>query len=177
VAESKDRHLVKTTRTLLIHGNVPQYFWGDVILSACYLINRMSSLVLENKIFHSILFPYESLHLLPRKVFESTCFVHNFSPGLDKLSAQSHKCVFLGFTGSQKRYTCFSPSIIISFLQMSPLLNLLFYFKSLSSPLTSSSSQIHIPVVCDSLVMSNVQMSPLLNLLFYFKSSSSPLTS
>jgi len=38
---------------------------------------------------------------------------------------------------------------------MSHLLNLLFYFKSLSS-LASSSNQIHILVVCDSPVMSNV---------------------
>jgi len=57
VAERKNRHLVETTRTRLIHGGVPQCFWGDTILSACYLINRMPSSVLENKIPHSILFP------------------------------------------------------------------------------------------------------------------------
>jgi len=43
VAEHKNRHLVETTCTLLIHGGVPQCFWGDAILSACYLINRMPS--------------------------------------------------------------------------------------------------------------------------------------
>jgi len=111
VAKRKNRHLVETTRTLLIHDGVPQCFWGDAILSACYLINRMSSSVLENKIPHSIFFPHESLHPLPPRGFGSTCFVHNFSPGLDKLSARSHKCVFLGFTRSQKGYKCFSPSL------------------------------------------------------------------
>ena len=94
VAERNNRYLVETTRTLLIHGGVPQYFWNDVILSACYLINHMSSSVLENKIPRSILFPHESLHPLPPKVFGSTCFVHNFSPGLDKLSARSHNVSF-----------------------------------------------------------------------------------
>ena len=69
MAEHKNRHFVETTYTLLIHGGVPQRFWGDVILSACYLINRMSSLVLNNKLPHSILFPHEPLHLLPLKVF------------------------------------------------------------------------------------------------------------
>jgi len=157
IAERKNRHLVKTTRTLLIHGGVPQYFWGDAILSACYLINRMSSSVLKNKISHSILFPHESLHLLLPKVFGSTCFVHNFSPGLDKLFAQSHKCVFLGFTRFQKGYKCFSPllnryfiSAYVTFTESS------FYFKSSSSPLVSSSNQTHISIVCDSPVMSNV---------------------
>ena len=151
MAERKNRHLVETTSTLLIHGGVPQCFWSESILSACYLINRMSPSVLENKISHSILFPHESLHPLPPKVFESTCFVHNFSPGLDKLSVRSHKCVFLGFTRSQKRYKCFSPSLNRYFISANVIFTeSSFYFKSLSSPITSSSSQIHIPIVCDS---------------------------
>ena len=35
VTERKNRHLVETTRTLLIHHTVPQRFWGDAILTAC----------------------------------------------------------------------------------------------------------------------------------------------
>jgi len=50
---------------MLLHDDVPQRFWGDVVLSACYLINRMPSSVLENKISHSILIPHEPLHPLP----------------------------------------------------------------------------------------------------------------
>ena len=61
VAERKNKHFVETTRSMLLHGDVPQHFWGDV-LSACYLINRMTSSVLENKIPHSILFPHKPLH-------------------------------------------------------------------------------------------------------------------
>ena len=94
MAECKNWHLVETTHTLLIRGGVPQCFWSDTIPSACYLINRIPSSVLENKIPHSILFPHESLHVLPHKVFGSTCCVHNFSPRLDKLYVRSHKCVF-----------------------------------------------------------------------------------
>jgi len=150
-------HLVKTTRTLLIHGEIPQCFLGDAILSARYLINRMSSSVLKNKICHSILFPHKSLHLLPTKVFGSTYFVHNFSPGLDKLSARSHKCVFLEFTRSKKGYKCFSPSLNRYFISANvTFTESSFYFKSIFSPLTSSSNQIHIPIVCDSPIMSNV---------------------
>jgi len=67
---------------------------GDVVLSVYYLINHMSSLILDNKIIHSILFSHEPLHPLSLKVFGSTCFVHNFSPDLDKLYDRSQKCVF-----------------------------------------------------------------------------------
>jgi len=134
VVERKNRHFVETTCTMLLHSDVPQHFWS-VVLSACYLINRMSSSVLENKISHSILFPHEPLHPLPIKVFGSTCYVNNFSPGLDKLSVRSHKCVFLGFIRSQKGYKCFPLSLNHYFI--SPNVTFVessFYFKSLSSP-------------------------------------------
>lgn len=48
VAEQKHHHLVDTTRTLLINVHAPLKFWGDVVLTACYLINRMPSSVLDN---------------------------------------------------------------------------------------------------------------------------------
>jgi len=55
----------------------------------------MPFLALGDKIPHSILFSHEHFHPLPLKIFGSTCFVHNFSYGLDKLSLSSHKCVFI----------------------------------------------------------------------------------
>ena len=59
VAKRKNRHLVETTHTLLLHHKVPQRFLGNVILIACYLINRMSSSVLHDQIPHSVLLPDE----------------------------------------------------------------------------------------------------------------------
>jgi len=151
VVERKNRHLFETTRTILIHGDVPQRFWCDVVLSACYLINRMSSSVLDNKILHSILFPHDRLHSLPPKVFGSICFVHNFSPGLDKLSPKSQKCVFLGFTRSQKGYKCFSPSLNRYFISADVTFSeSSIYLKSCPSPSISSSNSVNIPLVVPS---------------------------
>ena len=48
VVERKNRHLVETTCALLLHHKVPQCFWGNATLVACYLINRMPSSVLLN---------------------------------------------------------------------------------------------------------------------------------
>ena len=121
----------------------------------------MSSSVLKNNIPHSILFPHEPLHPLPLRVFGSTCFVHNFSPGLDKLSPRSHKCVFLGFTRSQRGYKCFSPFLNRYFVSADVTFNeFSFYFKSQSSPLTpsnpdNSSNTFNIPIVCDPLTVSS----------------------
>ncbi|RVW93460.1 Retrovirus-related Pol polyprotein from transposon TNT 1-94 [Vitis vinifera] len=108
VAERKNRHLVETARTLLLHSHVPFRFWGDAVLTACYLINRMPSSVLHNQIPHSLLFPDQPLYFLPPRVFGCTCFVHILTPGQDKLSAKAMKCLFLGYSRLQKGYRCYS---------------------------------------------------------------------
>ncbi|KAL6316959.1 hypothetical protein AAG906_024497 [Vitis piasezkii] len=71
VAERKNRHLVETARTLLLHSHIP----------------------------HSLLFPDQPLYFLPPRVFGCTCFVHILTPGQDKLSAKAMKCLFLGYSG------------------------------------------------------------------------------
>ncbi|RVW80772.1 Retrovirus-related Pol polyprotein from transposon RE1 [Vitis vinifera] len=91
VAERKNRHLVETARTLLLHSHVPFRFWGDAVLTACYLINRMPSSVLHDQIPHSLLFPDQPLYFLPPRVFGCTCFVHILTPGQDKPFRQSHE--------------------------------------------------------------------------------------
>lgn len=110
IAERKHRHIIETARTLLIHANVPSKFWGDAVLTAVYLINRMPSSALQNKVPHSILFPGESMFRVTPRVFGSTCFVHDLTPGLDKLTARAVKCVFLGYSRVQKGYRCYCPS-------------------------------------------------------------------
>ncbi|KAJ9692402.1 hypothetical protein PVL29_011454 [Vitis rotundifolia] len=108
VTERKNRHLVETARTLLLHSNVPFHFWGDVVLTACYLINRMPSSILHDQIPHSLLFPNQPLYFLPPRVFGCTCFVHILTPGQDKLSAKATKCIFLGYSRLQKGYHYYS---------------------------------------------------------------------
>ncbi|RVW53636.1 Retrovirus-related Pol polyprotein from transposon RE2 [Vitis vinifera] len=90
-SERKNRHLVEIARTLLLHSHVPFRFWGDAVLTACYLINRMPSSVLHDQIPHSLLFPDQPLYFLPPRVFGCTCFVHILTPGQDKLSAKAMK--------------------------------------------------------------------------------------
>ena len=64
-------------------------FGGDAILAACYLINRMPSSVLHEKIPHSIIFPNQPLFCLPPRVFGCVCFVHILTPAQDKLLAKA----------------------------------------------------------------------------------------
>ena len=98
VVEHKNRHLIETAHTFLLHHKIPQRFSRDAILAACYLMNRMPSSFLDDQIPNSIFFPNQPLFCLPPRVFVCVYFVHILTPGQDKLSAKATKCVFLGYS-------------------------------------------------------------------------------
>jgi len=108
IAKRKSRHLFETAHTLLLRAHIPVHHWGDAILTACFLINRMPSSSLNHKVPFSILFPNNPLFHISPRVFGFVCFVHDLSPGLDKLSACALKCVFLDYSRLQKGYRCYS---------------------------------------------------------------------
>ena len=111
VAERKNGPVLAVTRALMLHMNVPKHFWGYAVLTANYLINRTPSRVLHGKIPYQVMFPDKDLYILPPKLFGCVSFVHNLSPGRDKLDPRSYKCIFLGYSLTQKGYKCYSPSL------------------------------------------------------------------
>jgi len=96
VAKRKNKHLIETARTMPIHTHVFLRFWGDVIITACYLINRMPSSILEYPSPHSVLYPDQNLFPVPPHLLGCTCFVHNFTPEKDKQSTRHLNMSFLG---------------------------------------------------------------------------------
>lgn len=68
VAKRKNRHLLEVTRSIMLATNVPKYFWGEAVLSATHLINRMPSRILDFKTPFSILLTFfPSNKILPTK--------------------------------------------------------------------------------------------------------------
>ena len=102
VAERKHRHSLDVARTLMIHMSLPKYLWSDVVLSACYLINRMHSSVLNKRSLFSCLYANKNPFSMTPHVLGCTCFVQDLSPALDKLSLKYIKCVFVGYSRTQK---------------------------------------------------------------------------
>ncbi|KAK4390759.1 Retrovirus-related Pol polyprotein from transposon RE2 [Sesamum angolense] len=109
--------ILRTDNALeFVQKSVSDFFiLGDAVLTACYLINRMPSTVLHGDTPYSCLFPDKPLFGIAPRVFGSVCFVHIHSPNLDKLSPRSVKCIFLGFSWTQKGYRCYDPQSRKSF--------------------------------------------------------------
>ncbi|KAL0368233.1 UNVERIFIED_CONTAM: hypothetical protein Scaly_1042200 [Sesamum calycinum] len=75
----------------------------------------MPSTVLNGDTLYSCLFPDKPLFGIAPRVFGCVCFVHIHSPSLDKLSPRSVKCIFLGYSWTQKGYRCYDPQSRRSF--------------------------------------------------------------
>ena len=113
VSERKNRHLLEVSRALMLSMNVPKYLWGEAVLTAAYLINRVPSRVLNHQTllnFFKNWFPENWLTTnLPLKVFGCTMFVHVPNISRSKLDARAEKCVFIGYAPNTRGYKCFNP--------------------------------------------------------------------
>ena len=87
---------------------VPQQLWVDAVLTTYHLINRIPSSIHEY-IPHCLIFPHKSLFSLPPKIFSCVCFVKDTRPNLDKLLPRSIRCMFVGYSRTQKGYRSYDP--------------------------------------------------------------------
>lgn len=108
VAERKNRDLLEKTRSMMFQMNIPKFYWSHTVLSAAYIINRLPTRILNGKS------PWETLknkkiNLSHLRVFGCTCFVRIQSTRRDKFDPRAEKCIFLGYSSSQKGYKCYNP--------------------------------------------------------------------
>lgn len=98
---------------MMFHMNLSKYLWGDVVLTASYLINRMPTRVLQYTTPLNCLkqfFPESCINSdLPLKVFGCTAFMHLPNRSRFKLDPQADKCDFLGYAPKKKGYKYFNP--------------------------------------------------------------------
>ena len=99
--ERKHQHILNVARALMFQGDLPISFWGECVFSVAYLINRTPSCLLEYKSPYELLFDKvpDYNHL---KVFGCLCFAYNRASKQDKFAKRSRRCVFVGYSNTQK---------------------------------------------------------------------------
>ncbi|GKA61310.1 retrovirus-related pol polyprotein from transposon TNT 1-94 [Tanacetum coccineum] len=107
VVERKHRHLLDTVKAIRLHANLSIKFWGDCVLAATYLINKMPMEILEWKS------PYEKLFGQPPvydhlRVIGCLCYAVVTIPQKDKFDNRGIKCVLLGYPMNQKGYKLYN---------------------------------------------------------------------
>ena len=106
VVERMNRTLMSTTRALLHHSGVPHRHWGEALMTAAYLRNRVPSRSIGGKTPLS-LWDSElsaSPNPLPLRVFGCECWALDTTPNKGKLEARAWHCVFLGYNWLRKSY-------------------------------------------------------------------------
>jgi hypothetical protein len=87
---------------------LPRYFWGEVVNTTVYLLNRSPMRSLEG------MTPYEAWHekkpnLAHLRTFGSLIYVKNTKPHLKKLDDSSTKMVFVSYEARSKTYRAYDP--------------------------------------------------------------------
>ncbi|KAK2989742.1 hypothetical protein RJ640_030235 [Escallonia rubra] len=103
VVERKHRHLLEVARALRFQAKLPVRFWGECVLTAAYLINRMPLSVLQNRTPYEVLFgkvpDYDHL-----QTFGCLCYGHMNGKPHDKFAPRSKSGIFVGYPNGQKGY-------------------------------------------------------------------------
>jgi histone deacetylase 1/2 len=109
IAERKHHHIVETGLALLAHSSLPLPYWDEAFLTACYLHNRMPTLLLQTETPVHRLFSvqpnYDFLH-----TFGGTCWPSLRKYNAHKLAFQYKQSVFLGCSPMHKGYKCLDKS-------------------------------------------------------------------
>ena len=88
IAKRKNCHLQEVNKALMLSTNVPKYLWGEAVLTATYLINRVPSRVLNHETPLNCLkkcFPDNKQCKLASKSF----WVHCFCPYTELISVKT----------------------------------------------------------------------------------------
>ncbi|CAM8993843.1 unnamed protein product [Rhodiola kirilowii] len=106
LAERKNRHILEVARALMFEAGLPKHFWGDSVLTATHIINRLPTPVLKGKSPWEMLFG-EKPHVDHLRVFGCSCFVSTKVHTRDKFDPRALECIFLGYPAGQKGYKLF----------------------------------------------------------------------
>ena len=93
--------------------NVPKNYWGEVVLTAAHLINKLPSKVLDDKtpknLFSKFFPDFKTINHLTPRIFGCVSFIHNHSHHKGKFDSRALKCIFVGYSSTQKGYKSYHP--------------------------------------------------------------------
>ena len=91
----------------MFQSQVPTRFWGDCILTATYLVNRLRNSASGFKTPYELLFSTKPTHH-HLKNFGCLCFLSTLKHGRAKFEPKAQPCVLLGYHANKKAYKVYN---------------------------------------------------------------------
>ena len=102
-AERKHRNILEMARALRFQSGLPLQYWGESVLTAVHIINRIPIPLLQHKSPYEVMFQTKpKYHYL--RTFGCLAMASNPSRKHDKFLERGVPCIFLGYPQTQKGY-------------------------------------------------------------------------
>lgn len=103
VVERKHKYLLETARALLFQSKLPIRFWGECILTATYIINRLPTKLLQDKSPYELLYQRKPIYSHLRS-FGCLCFPTTLKPHKDKFEPRTTPHILVSYPFNRKGY-------------------------------------------------------------------------
>jgi hypothetical protein len=106
--ERSNAMVVGAARSMLKQKGLLGWFWGEAVITAVYLLNRVPCKAVDGKT------PFEVWHwkrptVHHLKTFGCIVYVRNTKPHLKKLDDRGRKMIFVGYERGTKAYRAYDP--------------------------------------------------------------------
>jgi hypothetical protein len=102
VAERRNRTLLEMVRSMMVQANLPISYWGDALLTAAYILNRVPSKLVSSTPYE--LWTGKKPNLSYFQPWGSAGIVHDTSHKYGTLGPRRKKCIFIRYSKHSKGY-------------------------------------------------------------------------
>lgn len=93
--ERKNRTFTESIVTILLNSGATSHWWGEILLTVCYVLNRIPKS--RSKISPYEVFKSKKPSLSYFKTWGCLAYVKISDPKRNKLASRAYECVFIGY--------------------------------------------------------------------------------